>query len=197
MGKSKAQKQQEQIVQQQMDLAKQGQAQATNIYNTLAPFGQSLVGAGQQSAQGQPPPYFLNSILPSIGSGFQQARQNLVDFLGKSGQGTESGIGAGPFANLQGEEANAHTDALTQAIMQGLNLGFQGSNVLSGQQSFFDPGRFLGGAGYSNTPLVQMPSFGKSILGGLIGAGIKAIPFGNIFNKIPGMGAPSGQTTST
>src|SRR5262245_49399312 len=130
-GKSDKEKLQESILQQYLDLAKKGDKRADQAFNAISPFGQSLITMGQLAQKGQAPDWMRNIIRAQMAQGFQTGRENLVDFLGDSGQGTSSGLAAGPFANLQAQEAQAYADAEQQAIMQAIGMGFQGANMMS------------------------------------------------------------------
>ena len=146
MPKSKKQKTSEQLLVQQqqasLDAFKEFMGLQKEIFAQIKPFAEMLVKFGIDpieflaSPQGQA---LLAPTQQAISGNFEQARTNLVDLLGISGFSTQSGVGAGPFANLLGEEALAQSGAVQNLIGQSLNLGLQGSNVMQGQQGVFNP----------------------------------------------------------
>ena len=81
----------------------------------------------------------------------------------------------------------AYADALNQA----LGLGLQGSNVLQGQQSIFNPTPYagLGTSGFqAYTQATPSSGFWGNLGSSILGAGISAIPFGKAYNNLaPGI----------
>lgn len=186
-------KQQEQANEQfQMALAQQDAARQNKIYNQLAPYATSFLNTGANALNGIAPAYFQNAELPSLESGFKGARQNLLNFFGSSGQGI-SGLAAGPLANEQAMESTAMDQAKVNAILQGLNIGAQGANMLAGQQSVFNPLPYSQAATQSNQAIYQMS---QNPWMGLLGGAIGALPLGNLFGKIPGFGPNAAPTSS-
>jgi len=126
---------------------------------------------GQSALQGKVPNQFLLPIRNQISGSFDQSRQNLAEALGQSGQ-QGSGISAGPLANLEQQQGVASGNATLQALLQGLNLGFQGSNSLQGQQAIFDPSALANSGANAGQTVIQAPGgFGQQLLGGLVAAG--------------------------
>ena len=178
MGKSSNQKQAERnnlaIQQAQLDALKQANAHQQALFNLLSPFGQSAMSLGQDALKGIPPNAFLLPQINTISSAFNQSRQNLAEALGQTGQGS-SGIAAGPLANMENDQAVAAGNARLQAILQGLNTGFQGANILSGQQAIFNPSPLAQSGAQAGQTVIQAPGgFGSQLLGGIIGAGANA-----------------------
>jgi hypothetical protein len=176
MGKSSNQKQAEannlSIQQQQLAALKQANAIQQKAYGQISPFATQALGMGSAALNGQVPNQFLLPIRNQIASSFQQSNQNLVDALGANGQ-AGSGIAAGPLANMEQQQGVATGNATLQALLQGLGIGFQGSNALQGQQAIFNPiatgTKRTTGAGQS---VIQAPGgFGHSLLGGVLSAG--------------------------
>ena len=125
---------------------------------------------GQAALQGKVPNQFLLPIRNQISGSFDQSRQNLAEALGQSGQ-QGSGIAAGPLANMEQQQGVASGNATLQALLQGLNLGFQGSNTLQGQQAIFDPSALANSGAQAGQTVIQAPGgFGQQLLGGVIGA---------------------------
>jgi hypothetical protein len=162
MGKSKSQKQAEQndLAMQKLQLQAQQEALALRRQQAAAvqPFSQQALGIGQAAMRGDISSPAIQALiapeLAGIQSGFQSARQNLVDFFGRSGQGLNSGVIAGPIGSAFTQEAEAKARALQGGVSQGLNLGFQGANTAQGligqfnpaQQALpMDPRQFAGG----------------------------------------------------
>lgn len=140
----------------------------------IQPFGQQALGLGQSALNGQVPNQFLLPILNSLHSSFSQGRQNLAEALGASGQ-QGSGISAGPLANMENDQSVAAGNARLQALLQGLNVGFQGANTLQGQEAIFDPNAAANSGANAGNTVIQAPGgFGSQLLGGVIGAGAKA-----------------------
>ena len=136
----------------------------------IQPFGQQALGFGQSALQGQVPNQFLLPILNSLHSSFSQGRTNLAEALGASGQ-QGSGISAGPLANMENDQSVAAGNARLQALLQGLNVGFQGANVLQGQQGIFDPNAAASTGTQAGQTVIQAPGgFGQQLLGGVISA---------------------------
>jgi hypothetical protein len=178
MGKSSNQKQAERnnlaIQQAQLEELKKANAHREAIFNMLSPFGTSALNIGSDALKGIAPNAFLLPQTNAISSAFNQGRQNLAEALGASGQ-SGSGISAGPLANMENDQAVASGNARLQAILQGLNVGFQGANALQGQQSIFDPNGLAGTGTNAGQSVIQAPGgFGSQLLGGIIGAGAKA-----------------------
>jgi|SRR5215467_12573846 len=160
----------------QQDIEKENLARQKDIYGQVSPFGRGLVNAGTAAMHGVAPDYFRLGTRNALAGAFGQERQNLADFLGRSGQGF-GGLAAGPAAHLGSEEARAVGDAENQAILNALSMGFQGSNVLQGQQSIFDPRAFGGMAGsgfQSYTQATPMMSGGAALGQSLLGAALNA-----------------------
>lgn len=180
MGESKDHKQARQIelqnAQLQQQIEKQNLAIQRQAYGQVSPFATSLLGAGQNALKGQAPDYFQLGTRNAIASAFGQQRQNLADFLGKTGQGF-GGLAAGPAANLGAQESTAIGQSQADAINQALGLGLQGSNALQGQQAIFNPSPYGGYAGQGFNNYVQatpMQGFGSVLGQSLLGAGINA-----------------------
>jgi hypothetical protein len=122
---------------------------------------------GQAALQGKVPNQFLLPIRNQIAGSFDQSRQNLAEALGQSGQ-QGSGISAGPLANMEQQQGVASGNATLQALLQGLNLGFQGSNSLQGQQAIFDPSALANSGANAGQTVIQAPGgFGQQLLGGV------------------------------
>jgi len=137
----------------------------------IQPFGQQALGFGQAALNGQVPSQFLKPLMDSLGSSFGQSRQNLAEALGRSGQ-SGSGISAGPLANMENDQAVAAGNARSQALLQALGIGFQGSNALQGQQAIFDPNAAANSGANAGQTVIQAPGgFGQQLLGGLIAGG--------------------------
>src|SRR5690348_7378842 len=160
MGKTAQQKQAEQanlqLQQLQLEQARQNAATQNRLldfqqqqYNAISPLATQALQIGQGAMNGQLPQGFLNAyLLPQrteLASGFQGARQNLTEALGKYGQ-LGSGIGVGPMAKQYNAEAvaqgNATANANLQALNSALGLGFRGANLLYGQQGVFNPATY-------------------------------------------------------
>lgn len=197
MGKTSKQKQAEaanlQIQQQQLHQQQQAQeqykqslAQQNQIYGQISPFAQSAIGAGQMALQGQLTPGLENALLTPVKNqlarDYSQAGSNLVESLGQAGQ-YGSGLSVGPLASFQQNQAvdqsNAAANARLQGLQFGLNSGFQGANLLAGQQALANPlgyGSLAVGAGQAG---VQDPSMykraGSGLLGSFLGAGLGAV----------------------
>ena len=180
MGESSAHKQareqelqnaklQQQIEQQNLALQKQ-------VFGQISPYASGLLGIGNAALKGQAPDFFQLGTRNAIASAFGGERQNLADFLGKTGQGF-SGIAAGPAANLGAQEASAIGQSQADALSQALGLGLQGGNLFSGQQAVFNPTQYGGMAtqGFNNyTQATPQSGFWGSLGGSLLGAGINA-----------------------
>lgn len=178
MGKSSNQKQAEAnnlaIQQQQLAALKEANAHQQALFNLISPFGQSALQIGQDALKGIAPNAFLLPQTNAISSAFNQSRQNLAEALGQSGQ-AGSGISAGPLANMENDQAVAAGNARLQAILQGLNTGFQGANALAGQQAIFNPSPLAqSGAQAGNTVINAPGGFGSQLLGGIVGGAAKA-----------------------
>lgn len=197
MGESKSHKQARQIelqnAQLQQQIEKQNLELQRQAYGQISPFATNLLGMGQNAMKGQAPDFFQLGTRNAIASAFGGERQNLADFLGQSGQGF-GGLAAGPAANLGAQESTAIGQAQADAIQQALGMGLQGGNLLAGQQAIFNPSQYgaMAGQGFQNylqaTP--YRSGFGN-FLGSIGGAALSAIPFGNLFSKIPGFGKPT------
>lgn len=141
------------------------------IFGQIFPFGRRALRVGRQALRGQAPAFFRRGVRTPLAEAFAGARENLVDFFGQSGQGI-SGLAAGPLAESFEAESRAIGDAELQAILNSIGVGFQGANVLAGQQAVFDPARMLqlglGGAA------AQGPGIGQTALGALIGLLLKS-----------------------
>lgn len=188
MGKTSNQKQAEaanlQIQQQQLALQKQQAAlsqqaaqRQTAAYNQISPFAGSAIGIGNQAMQGNAPAAFTAQPLSNLAQSTNQNRQNLLDFFGQSGQGAgglNSGILAGPLANTYSDQAAQAASINQNAVLQGLNVGFQGANALQGQQAIFNPTGFAGAAsqagGVGTQDPTQYQSAGQALAGSAIGA---------------------------
>ena len=178
MGKSGNQKQAEAnnlaIQQQQLAALKDANAKQQQLFEFLKPFGLSALDIGNQALAGKAPNSFLLPQTNALSSAFGQSRQNLAEALGRSGQ-SGSGVSAGPLANMENDQAVAEGNARLNAILQGLNVGFQGSNVLAGQQAVFNPNADAATATGAGNTVIQAPGgFGGQLLGGILGAGAKA-----------------------
>src|SRR5262249_50743919 len=152
---------------QQAQLAELQRANAHReaLFNLIKPFGQSALDFGAEAMKGTAPNFFLLPQTNAISQAFGQSRQNLAEALGASGQ-LGSGISAGPLANLETEQATAAGNARLQAILQGLNLGFQGANALQGQQAIFDPNALASTGSQAGNTVIQAPGgFGSQLLG--------------------------------
>lgn len=152
----------------------------------ITPFAQGLLDLGNQARMGKAPDSFQLGTRNAIASAFGGQRQNLADFLGRSGQGF-GGLAAGPAANLGAQESTAIGQSQADAINQALGLGMQGSNILQGQQSIFNPAPYGGMAGQGFNNYLQatpMQGFGASLGQSLLGAGIGSIPFGKMFGNL-------------
>ena len=224
MGKSHAQKQVEQndIAVQQQQMAFQNQqaqlaAEQTARQNALQqsaletykqyqqmvnPFAQSALDVGTQALNGQVPQGLANALLAGprqqLSADYAQAGNNLTEALGRNGL-SGTGLSAGPLASLYskqaGDVANLTQNANLQALQMGLNAGFQGANVASGQQSLGlqSPGIYnplgygsqaIGAGQAANVDPRQFAGFNwGGLFGGLAGAGL---------NSIPGLRRPSG-----
>lgn len=179
MGKSSNQKQAEannlSIQQQQLSALQQANRIQQQAYSQISPFATSALNMGQQALNGQVPNQFLRPIRNDIASSFQQSNQNLQDALGQAGQ-SNSGIAAGPLANMQQQQGVAVGNAQLQALLQGLGIGFQGSNALQGQQAIFNPNADASSATNAGQSVIQAPGgFGQQLLGGVISAGGSAL----------------------
>jgi hypothetical protein len=180
MGESKEHKQARQLelqnAQLQQNIEKQNLARQQQISGQLSPFATGLLGTGQGALQGQAPAMFQLGTRNALAGAFGQQRQNLTDFLGQSGQGF-GGLAAGPAANLGAQESSAMGSAYNQSLLDSLNLGLQGGNVLQGQQAVFNPQPYGGMAGQgfnSYTQATPMMGFGSALGQSLLGAGIGA-----------------------
>ena len=158
MGESAAHKQATQQAQQnavlQQQIEQQNLALQRQIYGQVSPYAQGLLNMGTQAQQGIAPASFQLGARNQLASAFGQSRQNLADFLGKSGQGF-GGLAAGPAANLGAQESTAMGQSYADAINQALGLGLQGSNVLQGQQGIFNPQTYGGMAGQGFQNVLQ------------------------------------------
>ena len=144
------------------------------------PLITALLGLGispeqfMQSSLGQA---LLGQQRAGISSEFDAARQNLIEGLGSTGM-YGSGVGVGPLANLYSGEAVAQANALQNTSMTGLNLGFQGANMLQGQQALLDTMGFQRTAvrGFANVHQAQrwnkILGAAGSVLGGPFGASL-------------------------
>ena len=197
MGESSEHKKARQIelqnAQLQQQIEKDNLARQNQIFGQVSPLAGGFINAGTNALNGVAPDYFQLGTRNALASAFGQQRQNLADFLGSSGQGF-SGLAAGPAANLGAQESTAMGQAYNDALLQALSLGTQGSNILQGQEAIFNPqpyGSFAGSDFNAYTQATPVRGFGSSLLGSLTGAAIGAIPFGNVFRRIPGLGAPT------
>lgn len=171
MGKSSNQKQAEannlSIQQQQLAAMKRANDLQESITKQIQPFGVGALNMGAMALNGQVPNQFVRPIRNDIANSFQQSNQNLQDALGQAGQ-SNSGIAAGPLANMQQQQGVAVGNADLQALLQGLGIGFQGSNVLQGQQAVFNPNADAGTATSAGQSVIQAPGgFGQQLLGGV------------------------------
>lgn len=194
MGESAAHKQARQQeaanAQLQQQIEQQNLALQRQIYGQISPFASSLLQTGQDALQGKAPDFFQLGTRNALASAFGQQRQNLADFLGKTGQGF-SGIAAGPAANLGAQESTAMGQSYADALTQALGLGMQGGNMLTGQQAVFNPSQYGGLAtqGFNNTlQATPMSGFWGNLGSSVLGSAISAIPFGKVFNNLaPGV----------
>lgn len=178
MGKSSNQKKAEannlKIQEQQLSALVQANAIQKAVYGQVSPFATSALQMGQDALQGKVPNQFLLPIRNDISNSFTQSRQNLADALGSAGQ-AGSGIAAGPIANLEIGQGTAIGNATLQALLQGLNTGFQGANVLQGQQAVFNPSPIANSGTQAGQTVIQAPGgFGSQLLGGVLGGAFKA-----------------------
>src|SRR5207249_7899252 len=154
-----------QNAQSQLALEKQRADLQQQIYGQIRPFATGLMGAGQQAIKVIAPDFFQLGTRNALAGAFGQQRQNLADFLGRSGQGF-GGLAAGPAANLGAQESTAMGQSYADALNQAMGLGLQGSNVLQGQQGIFNPQAYGGmaGQGFNNyTQATPMMGFGSSL----------------------------------
>lgn len=194
MGESSQHKQARQLelqnAQLQQQIEKQNLALQQKAYGQISPFAQGLLDMGTNAQKGIAPDSFQLGTRNALAGAFGQQRQNLADFLGQSGQGF-SGLAAGPAANLGAQESTAMGQAYADAINQALGLGLQGSNVLQGQQSIFNPTPYagLGTSGFqAYTQATPASGFWGNLGSSILGAGISAIPFGKAYNNLaPGI----------
>ena len=186
MGKSSTQKAAEQsdlaIQQQQLALQRQQIAQQQqsfqmfqNANKQLAPFDTQMLGIGQQSAAGNAPSALTAGPLAQLAQGGQQNRQDLMNFFGQSGQingsGANSGILAGPMANIGNQQALGAAQINQQGILQGLGIGFQGANNILGQASVLNPTGFANAASTAgNAGTLNPQQFANPWVGALGGA---------------------------
>lgn len=186
MGKSSSQKaseaadlqmqqQQIQLQQQQAALAKQYAQQQQQMFQQIQPIAQGGIAIGQQALAGQAPSAFTAQPLTQLAQGSQQNRQNLMDFFGQSGQiagsGANSGILAGPMANIGNQQALGAAQINQNAILQGLQTGFQGAGLLTGQQQIFNPFSAAGAASQAGSVANLNPQqFANPWVGALGGA---------------------------
>lgn len=154
-------------------------------FSLIQPFTKALISLGLDPAKILSSPLGAALLMPgrtAIGQEFEAARQQLVDLLGSRGLSTGSGVGAGPLANLFGQEAQQQSQLVAGLPLQALNLGLQGANALTGAGAqLIRPdisGQVALGAGQNviNAP----PGFGQQLglaavkggsaaLGGLLG----------------------------
>lgn len=196
LAKSKEQKEQQNInlesarrqqeaQQRAMAQAQQAYQQQQSIYGQLSPFATQALNIGQGALSGNIPPEWVN-MFKSIGrnalsSSFSGGRNNLIEALGQSGQ-YGSGVQGGPLASFEQDQARAFgesdTNASLQALMQALGLGFQGANVLQGQQAMFNPLGYTGAgisAGQAGTRNPQeYARAGGGVLGSILGTATQA-----------------------
>ena len=191
MGESREHREARQLelqnAQSQLALEKQRADLQQQIYGQISPFATGLMGAGQQALKGIAPDFFQLGTRNALAGAFGQQRQNLADFLGRSGQGF-GGLAAGPAANLGAQDSSAMGQSYADALNQALGLGVQGGNILQGQQGIFNPSPFgqLGTQGLTSytqaTPMQGFgSSLGQSLLGAAIGAGASWLSPGGIF----------------
>lgn len=190
MGESSAHKQARQIELQNAQLQQQIEKQNLDLqrqaYGQISPFATGLLGMGQNAMKGQAPDYFQLGTRNAIASAFGGERQNLADFLGQSGQGF-GGLAAGPAANLGAQESTAIGQSQADAIQQALGMGLQGGNLLAGQQAIFNPQGYgaMAGQGFQNyLQATPMRGFWGNLGASVLGAGISAIPFGNLYQNV-------------
>jgi len=197
LGKSQLQKQQEklnfQLSQAQADQARQSSinqqaflAQVQKISGQISPFAESAIQAGIDAVAGRANPALVNAYLQparsALTAGYTQGRQNLIEALGAQGI-YGSGLGIGPLASLESSQArdigNLTQQANIQALQTGLGLGFQGANILQGQQGIFNPIPFGQlSQGFAQTAMVdprQYARAGGGLLGSVVGAGLGAV----------------------
>lgn len=140
---------------------------AGNIANqqNVQGFAQPFMNAGVNALNGQVPGQFIAPSLQSINSGFAQNRQNLMDFMGQSGQGFGSGISSAPIMNSFQQQAVAAAQAKQQAQMGLIGLGFQGAGATTGSnqnpQSFSNPFLTAFGGGLGQGLGSSVASFAK------------------------------------
>ena len=102
---------------------------------------------------------YLNPARSALTSGYDQGRQNLLESLGAQGvYGSGMGAGAqGAFEQSQARDlGNLYQQANSQALQTALSMGFQGANVLQGQQGIFNPVSYGGlSQGYAQGAMVD------------------------------------------
>lgn len=174
MGKSSNQKQAESnnlaIQRQQLAALQRANQIQQQAYGQVSPFATSALKMGQDALNGKVPNQFLLPLRNQIASSFGQSHQNLIDALGANGQ-AGSGIAAGPLANMEQEQGVATGNATLQALLQGLGIGFQGSNALQGQQAIFNPSPLAQSGTGAGQSVIQAPGgFGSQLVGGVLSA---------------------------
>ena len=171
MGKGKTKNASEQLSLEQQKLSNQllqsDIKRQEAIFQQIKPLADFLLAFGIDPVKFLSTPQGTALLAPqraAIGQGFDQARTNLVDMLAGTGFSPGSGQGAGPLANLFGQEAGAQSDLLYKTIADSLNLGLQGGNLLTGQQAVFNPFQ-AGGIGSNAAQNIQASTLGQSLIG--------------------------------
>jgi hypothetical protein len=108
-------------------------------------------------------------------------------------------LSAGPLANFYQQQAHdvssSDANAHLQALMQALGLGMNGANLLSGQQANFNPVPYYGAGSQAGSVGAidprQYASVGSGVLGALAG-GVGSALGGALTGGIGGIGAASG-----
>lgn len=175
-----------QVQQQNLALSQQYADMQKQLYGQVQPFGAAALQSGQDALAGKVNPQFLLPIRNSLSASFGQSRQNLIDALGKSGQ-YGSGVSVGPQAALENDQSRAVGDATSQALQAQLGMGFQGANVLAGQQGLYNP--ITAGTSAVQDPTMYKRAFGfGDVLGALSGAALGG--FGSTVGKSLGAKVP-------
>ncbi len=168
MGKPAGQQLAVEAKQQELDIMKQNQAQFQEIFKSIQPYAQSMMGLGFTPEQFMKSPLgqsLLAQVLPQIAKGYKQGRQNVIEGGGASGQ-FGGGTLAGPLAMLARGEAGDISSLYQNAPLQGLNIGMQGLNALTGQQAALNP---LGWGSASSGTQVPQGTFWSQGLGSALG----------------------------
>lgn len=115
-------------------------------------------------------------VREAIGQNYDQARTNMYDWFAGSGFSPQSGMAAGPMANLFAMESSDQSRALQDFISNSMNMGLQGANVLQGQQGIFNPIQSGGLSLQAGNQVINAPRGpGWGLAQSLIGAGGQAL----------------------